>query len=455
MDKEPTPSILVVEDDSMALANLEHILKKEGYRVTAVDRGNDALELLNRQAFDLVLTDLKMGQVGGMEVLAKAKDAQPLTEVIVITAYATVDTAVEAMRQGAYHYISKPFKLELLRKVVMEALYKRSVRLENLRLKKQLQECESRDRPLLVGNSPQMEKVVKMLEQVSPADSNLLVTGETGTGKELAARTIHHLSRRKSCPFVAFNCGAFSEELIANELFGHEKDAFTGAKTKKIGLLESAHRGTVFLDEIGEMPLNMQVKLLRVIEEGELLRVGGTTPIDVDVRFVAATARNLQHECEQGRFRTDLYYRLNVVTITMPPLTERGEDIPLLVHYFLAQKSKKTGKKVLGMEDAALNVLLRYPWPGNVRELENVIERAVVLAGGENICVRDLPPDFTQLQVSALRSMPPRLQTLEEQEKEYIALVLAQTGGNRTRAAEILGIDRTSLWRKLNRYGLQ
>ncbi|MFP4477446.1 MAG: sigma-54-dependent transcriptional regulator [Desulfatibacillaceae bacterium] len=457
MENDEGKAILVVEDDSMALANLEHILTREGYRVTAVDSGERALVLLEEREFDLVLTDLKMRHVDGLRVLARAKEEQPLTEVVMITAYATVDTAVEAMRHGAYHYISKPYKIELLRKVVNEALYKRQMSLENLRLKERLRELEENrdDRPLMVGNSPPVRRVTRLLEQVAPADSNLLITGETGTGKELAARTIHHLSRRREHPFVAFNCGAFAEDLIANELFGHEKDAYTGARAQKTGLLETAHKGTVFLDEIGEMPLNMQVSLLRVIEEGEVLRVGGTTPVPVDVRFVAATARDLHHECDKGRFRNDLYYRLNVVTITMPPLAEREGDIPLLVSHFLARKGRKAGKSIRGVEPEAMEVLTSYSWPGNVRELENVMERAVVLAGGDTIRPHDLPADLTMLNVTTHRAGQARLQTLEEQEKDYIARVLDQTGWNKTKAAEILGIDRASLWRKLKRFGLQ
>ncbi|MFH2099249.1 MAG: sigma-54 dependent transcriptional regulator, partial [Pseudomonadota bacterium] len=365
-------TILVVEDDAMALTNLEHILRKEGFHVVASDSGSKALKLLETHSFDLVLTDLKMRGVDGLQVLKRVKELQPATEVVMITAYATVDSAVTAMRQGAYHYISKPFKLDLLRKMVEEALYKKRLSQENLQLKERVRELEAVDRPLMVGASPAMEKVVKLLEQVAPSDSNVLIMGETGTGKELTARTIHHLSPRHSKAFVAFNCGAFSGELLANELFGHEKEAFTGASSRKIGLIEAADGGTVFLDEIGEMTLSMQVNLLRVIEEREVLRVGSVTPVRVDVRFVAATSRDLKLESEQGHFRSDLYYRLNVVTVLLPPLSRRPEDIPLLAHFFLTQKGRKTGKEVSGFTPEAMEILTGYSWPGNVRELENV-----------------------------------------------------------------------------------
>jgi transcriptional regulator with PAS, ATPase and Fis domain len=308
----------------------------------------------------------------------------------------------------------------------------------------------------MIGNSPAMRKVVQLLEQAAPSDSNVLIIGETGTGKELAARTIHQLSPRRDRPFVAFNCGAFAEELLSNELFGHEKDAFTGATTRKAGLIEAAHQGTVFLDEIGDMPLNMQVKLLRVIEEKEVLRIGATQPVPVDVRFVAATARDLGGESENNRFRRDLYYRLNVITITMPPLVSRTEDIPLLIHHFLARKSQQIGKEIKGVDPEAMEILCQYSWPGNVRELENVIERAVVMARDSAIRLFDLPDDFLKLSVQTFRREEQgTLLSLEQQEAKYIRWVLEQTGWNRTKAAQALGIDRVSLWRKINRYALE
>jgi transcriptional regulator with PAS, ATPase and Fis domain len=310
-------------------------------------------------------------------------------------------------------------------------------------------------RPNMIGSSQAMAKVLKTLEQVAPTDSNVLITGETGTGKELAAMIIHQLSRRARRSFVAFNCGAFTEELLANELFGHEKEAYTGAATTKSGLIEAADGGTILLDEIGDMPLTMQVKLLRVIEEKKVLRVGGTKPIPVDVRFLAATARDLKHDCETGRFRPDLYYRLNVVTVLLPPLTERPGDIPLLVHYFLDKKSTMAGKEIKEIEPEAMDILRQYSWPGNVRELENVIERAVVMARDNVIRVHDLPEDLLKLSIQTFRPKSGGLPTLEEQEIQYIKWVLDQTAWNKKKAAETLGIDRASLWRKLKRYGIE
>ena len=449
------PVILVVEDDDLARQNLEHILSREGYRVVASSNGARAVQLLEKQEFDLILTDLKMKEVDGMQVLHKARAEQPHTEVVMITAYATVDSAVEAMRHGAYHYLPKPYKLDLVRKIVREALLKRQLYLENQALRREVAQISSRqDQPLMVGSSPAMVKVRQLLDQVASSDSNVLIIGETGTGKELAAKTIHQFSPRSSQRFVAFNCGAFTEELLANELFGHEKDAFTGATTKKIGLIETAHRGTVFLDEIGDMPLNMQVKLLRVIEEKEVLRLGGTVPTPVDVRFLAATARDLKQESEEGRFRLDLYYRLNVVTVNLPPLVERNEDILLLAQHFLVQKSRRAGKEIKGIEPEAMRILRHYSWPGNVRELENIMERAVVMARNDTITVQDLPEDLLELSVHTYRPSGNHLPTLEEQEIKYIKWVLEQTAWNKTKAAEILGIDRASLWRKIKRHDL-
>jgi len=448
-------TILIVEDDDIARENLGYILSKAGYDITTVATGAKALSLLEDREFDLVLTDLKMAQVSGMQVLAKTRELYPYTEVIMITGYATVDSAVDAMRQGAYHYIPKPYKVDLVRKVVSEALLKRQLYFENQELKKSLAECQI-DRPQLIGNSRVMRSVIKLLEQTAPSESNVLIIGETGTGKELAARTIHKLSARRDHPFVAFNCGAFTEELLSNELFGHEKDAFTGATAQKAGLIETADRGTVFLDEIGDMPLNMQVKLLRVIEEKEVLRVGATQPIPVDARFVAATARDLNRDSEANRFRRDLYYRLNVITIPLPPLADRTEDLPLLVNHFFVRKSRQAGKEIKSIDPEAMEILCQYSWPGNVRELENVIERAVVMARDSVIRRHDLPDDFLNLSVQTFRHSDHEAPvSLEQQEAKYIRWVLDQTGWNKTKAAQILRIDRVSLWRKINRYKLE
>ncbi len=309
--------------------------------------------------------------------------------------------------------------------------------------------------PTIIGKSPAIIELMEMVEQVAPTDTNILIIGESGTGKELIAKKIHLLSKRSGARFVAFNCGAFTEELIANELFGHEKGAFTGAESLKKGLLEIAEGGTLFLDEIGDMPLSMQVKLLRAIQEREIFRVGGTEPVKIDVRFIAATHRDLQKEVAEGRFRQDLFFRLNVVTINIPPLSERQEDISLLIDYFIREKSRNMGKKIKGISKDALEVLLSYPWPGNVRELENVIERAIVLSRNEEID-SDLLPEYLQIyKIETYRKEPLKLPTLEEVEINYIKWVLKKCKGNKSKAAKIMGIDRVSLWRKLKRYGLQ
>jgi DNA-binding NtrC family response regulator len=446
-------SILVVEDEDIARRNLEHILKKEGYNVVAVDRGAKALNLLQHQNFDLVLTDLKMEKVDGMQVLQKCRELQPYTDVIMITGYATVDSAVAAMKKGAYHYIAKPYKIDEIRQIVSQALMKRRLQLENLELKESLKKAQPV--PFIVGKSKSITRVLKTLRQIAPSDTNVLIYGESGTGKELAAKAIHHLSPRSENRFVAFNCGSFTEELMANELFGHEKGAFTGAVQAKTGLLQAAHKGTVFLDEIGDMPMSMQVKLLRVIQEKELLRVGGVDPFLIDVRFIAATHRDLQEDVQKGHFRQDLYYRLNVIALRLPALTDRVDDIPLLINHFLARKNSTMKKEIDAIEPEAMDLLCRYSWPGNVRELENVMERAVALENGPVIFVADLPDYIRNQSIETYRYHPSDVPTLEEQEKRYIQWVLDRSEGNKTRAAKIMGIDRVSLWRKLKRFGVE
>jgi len=446
------PRILVVDDEQIARENLEYILGKEGYEVVAVESGEQALEELEAGEFDLVLTDLRLHRVDGMQVLKRAKELSPDTEVIVITGYATVASAVAAMQQGAYHYLAKPYQNEEVRLLVRQALEKRGLRLEVRELKRQV--AAQTGYPSLIGQNAKMVALKETIAQIAPADCNVLILGETGTGKELVARALHALSPRAGKRFLAVNCGAFSEELLASELFGHEKGAFTGAHSAKKGLLEVASGGTFFLDEVGDMPPAMQVKLLRVIQEKTLIRVGGVEEIPVDVRLVAASNKDLRQEVAQGRFRQDLYYRLNVVTLVVPPLAERRDDIPLLCQHFLTQVAARQGKRVEGFAPEVMEVLLHYEFPGNVRELENIIERAVTLATGPLIEVKHLPPDLQQRSLQMTRRQRREFLTLEENEKEYIAWILEQVQGNRTRAAEILGIDRVSLWRKLKRYGL-
>jgi DNA-binding NtrC family response regulator len=443
--------ILIVDDEAIARENLEHILRKDGYDVVSADSGIAALKKLSKSEFDLVMTDLKMKQVDGMEVLARTKEQYPNTEVVMLTAYATLSTAIEAMQKGAYHYIPKPYKIDEVRMIAKRALEKKGLK-DELRVLKR--DCyRGMGVPFIIGKSTKMQELVELVGQIAPTDCNVLIFGETGTGKELFARAIHYQSGRAEERFLAFNCGAFTEELLTNELFGHEKDAFTGATTTKIGLLEAANRGTVFLDEIGDMPASMQVKLLRVIEEKSLLRVGGTQPIKVDIRLVAATNKDLNKEVETGGFRKDLFYRLNVVSLRLPPLAERKDDVPLLAHNFLGRYAEAQEKTIEGFSDEAMEVLMNYEYPGNIRELENIVERAVVLCNEAEILTKHLPQELGQYTLKVYRQSSRQFPTLEENEVEYVSWILKQVDGNKTRAAEILGIDRVSLWRKLKRWG--
>jgi DNA-binding NtrC family response regulator len=446
------PRILIVDDEQIARENLEHVLLREGYETVSATNGLVAIEELEKEEFDLVLTDIRMQPVDGLHVLDRARELYPGIEVIVITGYASVSSAVEAMRKGAYYYISKPYKIDEVRVLVKQAIEKRGLRREVAELKQRVSDQSKTS--LLIGKAPEMEAVRKMIEQVAISDSSVLILGETGTGKELVARTIHNLSLRAQKRFLAINCGAFSEELLANELFGHEREAFTGAKNIKRGLLEAAQGGTVFLDEIGDMPLSMQVKLLRVLQERVMMRVGGIHEIPVDIRIVAATNKDLKQEIECGTFRQDFYYRLNVITLNVPRLVDRRDDILLLSLHFLHKFAKLQGKHVEGISDQAAGILLSYEYPGNVRELENIIERAVTLANAHTIESEHLPLDLQQLAFRVRRPQKKFL-TLDENERDYILWVLKQVDENKTRAAEILGIDRVSLWRKIKRYGLQ
>lgn len=450
MDKKSF-RILVVDDEEIARSNLEHVLRREGYQVATAASGQQALRLLEERDFDLVLTDLKMERIDGMEVLEKTKARRPEVEVIMITGFATISSAVEAVKKGAYHYIAKPYNLSEVREAVGKALERKRLRDGARELKSRAAEDEA---PFLIGESPKIQEVTRLIKQVAGSESSVLITGESGTGKELAARMIHHYSRRSQGPFVAINCAAFSEELLANELFGHEKDAFTGATTAKAGLLETAAGGTLFLDEIGDMPASMQAKLLRAVQEREIMRVGGTKAIPLDVRFVAATNQDLKRAVDEGKFRRDLFYRLNVVSLRLPPLAERKEDIPLLACYFLDRYATSAGKQINDISEEARELLTAYEYPGNVRELENIIERAVALEDGPTIMAKDLPADLQQLVIQTFRR-DGQLLSLEEREKEYVKWVLHQVDGNKTKAAEMLGINRVSLWRKLKRYGLE
>jgi len=447
-----TAKLLVVDDEKIALNNLVHVLQKEGYAVTGAQSGPDAIKLLEKEPFDLVLTDLKMARVDGFGVMERSKELQPETEVIIITGFASIDSAIETMKKGAYHYIAKPYKLDEVRKVVGEALEKMSLRRENRQLKEQLKTF--RGDASIITNNQKMKKLLEMARQVAETGSTIIITGESGTGKELLARFIHANSSRKDAAMLSINCGVFNEELLANELFGHEKGAYTGAGELKKGLVEMASGSTLFLDEITEMSPAMQVKLLRVLQEKELMRVGGTAPIKVDVRFISATNRDLQQEVAAGHFRQDLYFRINVVSLKIPPLAERKDDIPLLCHHFIRKYAALTGKPVTDIAAEAAELLASYDFPGNVRELENIIERGVALCQTTTIEVKQLPEDLRGLSFQTIRRKQGIMPSLNDQEKAYIKWILAETGGNKTAAAQILGIDRVSLWRKLKKYDL-
>jgi len=444
--------ILVVDDEPIALQNMKHVLEKDNLVVFTAGSGRDAIRLIDEESFDVVVTDLKMEDVDGMQVLKRVKEVSPLTEVIVVTGYASVETAVEAMKMGAFYYLSKPIQVNDLRALVQKALEKVQLANEVRRLREEIAGLGRL--PLFIGKSPSVERLVKMIEQIAPADCNVLIQGETGTGKEVVARMIHQLSPRRDRRFVAINCGAFTEELLSSELFGHEKGAFTGAHTTKKGLMEIASGGTLFLDEVAEMPPSMQVRLLRVIQEKVIIRVGGVEEIPIDVRIIAATNKNLKKEVELGHFRQDLYYRLNVITLQVPPLRERRDDIPLLCHYFIDRFSKAQRKNITEISEDVMNILMEYEFPGNVRELENMMERAVTLATGNRIEVEHLPIDLQQRLFHITRPQKNELLTLEEHEREYIRWVLMKTRGNKSKAAEILGIDRVSLWRKMRKYNI-
>jgi DNA-binding NtrC family response regulator len=444
--------LLIVEDEKIALKNLVHVLKKDGYDVTGAQSGTAALALIESQLFDVVLTDLKMEKVDGMQVLKKCRERNSDIEVIMITGYATPESAVEAMKRGAFYYIAKPFRLEEVRQVVGEALEKIRLKRENRQLREQIESYEGRVK--IITQDPHMLRLLEMARQVAPTDCNVLITGESGTGKELFARYLHYNSARADGPFLAVNCGAFSEQLLSNELFGHEKGAFTGALTLKKGLIESAEGGTLFLDEITEMSSAMQVKLLRVIQEREVLRLGGTSPVKADARYIAATNRNMQEVTKDGSFRQDLFFRLNVVNLHIPPLCERNGDVALLSYFFLKKFTALMKKEVTEISLEAMAILESHDFPGNVRELENIIERGVAINTGQSIEVAHLPDNLRELGARAFRKKEGRISSLEEQERAYIRWVLNEVGGNQTLAAQLLGINRVSLWRKLKAYGI-
>ena len=452
--------ILVVDDEKSMCEFLEIMLKKEGYDVTSTTSGKKALELLDNNLYSMVFTDVKMPGVDGFEVLRKTKEASPDTVVIMITAYGSPEGAVTAIKEGAYDYITKPFRVEEVKLTIKKSLERSDLIRENIRLR---QEVEERYKFWnLIGKSPKMQRVYELVEKVSQTKANVLITGQSGTGKELVAKAIHYNSARKDRSFITLNCGAIPENLLESELFGHMKGSFTGAIANKRGLLEMAESGTLFMDEIGELPLPLQVKLLRVIQEREFKRVGGTEDIKVDVRIISASNQDLQQKVAQGVFREDLFYRLNVIQIKLPPLRERKEDITLLTNHFIRKYSAETGKEVEGIASEALELLLGYDFAGNVRELENIIERSITLETSPMITERHIRSYLNERMIS--RSMPPSLEipeegmdlnkVVEDLEKAFILKALENTGGVKKKAAELLGMNFRAMRYKLAKYDL-
>ncbi len=446
-------SILVVDNEHSVRLTLAMLLKGQGHQVLEAADGRTAIEKLREEPVSLVITDLKMREVSGLDVLREVKVLRPETEVILLTGHGTIESAVEAMRLGAFDYVTKPFESSELLHRVQNALNHHRLVNEVRLLRQQIREQRGFGR--LVGRSPQIQRVIELISRVGGTDTTILIEGESGTGKELVARAIHAESPRADRPFVALNCGALPESLLESELFGHVRGAFTGATATKKGLFEEADRGTLFLDEIGDTSPAIQIRLLRVLQEREIRRVGSNAPIKIDVRVLAATHQSLEELVKEGRFREDLLYRLNVVTIPVPPLRERREDIPLLAAHFLAASAKRLGKPVPTLSPEAISLLLEYAWPGNVRQLENAIERAVLLAATDTIFPGDFPPSLLRTPPAGEPgASPPRLSRLDEVEKEHILSILDELGWNQARAAEMLGIGRNTLWRKLKEYGI-
>ncbi len=444
---------MVVDDDPGHRTMLRTLLTGWGYTILEAEDGSQAIEKVHEQPFDLILMDIRMIKMSGLEALREIKAYNPAIPIIIMTAYSSVETAVEALKNGAYDYLTKPLDFDELRLAMDRAMDHTHLREENRILRETL--GKRFDAGNIIGQSPAMVKVLEMVAQVASSEATVLISGESGTGKELIAGAIHFNSPRKDGPYVKINCAAITETLLESELFGHEKGAFTGAYKKKEGRFVQAQGGTLFLDEISEMSLAMQVKLLRVLQEREITRVGGEEPIKVDVRLIAATNKDLVREVEEGRFREDLYYRLNVVNINIPPLRQRKEDVPLLAKHFLSIFSEKNHKNIEGFTPQAMDRLLRYDWPGNVRQLMNAIERAVVLSRSNYLDLEDLPlVPGEQLPENGGHEIPVSDLALEEVEKATILKTLELTGGNKSEAARKLGITRKTLHTKLKKYGV-
>lgn len=444
----PNAHILLVEDDLSHCTILQALINGWGYRVSVAHNGRQALEQVRAQPFDLILSDVRMAEMDGIAALKAIKSYNPAIPILIMTAYSNVESAVEAIKAGAYDYLTKPLDFDTLQLTLARALEHTSLKSENQDLKQRLRF----DQQNFIGRSEPMRKLLEMIAMIAPSEATVLISGESGTGKELIARAVHANSLRKDRPLVSINCAALSESLLESELFGHEKGAFTGADKRREGRFMEADQGTLFLDEIGEVSPLMQAKLLRAIQEREIQRVGSNQTLSVDVRLIAATNRDLLADVEAGRFRQDLYYRLNVVTVDSPPLRARREDIPLLAMHFLAKFAERNRKPVKGFTPLAMDMLLKYPWPGNVRELENSVERGVILLSGDFISEKELPLSINQcVDVQPDRQCGQAIQPLEQVEKQAILAALEQTAGNKTEAAKQLGITRKTLLAKLQK----
>jgi two-component system response regulator HydG len=450
--------ILVVDDDAGHLATLRTLLGSWHYQITTATDGSGAVAQVRERPFDLVLMDVRMTEMNGIEALRRIRAHNPSIPVLIMTAYSSVDTAVEALRSGAYDYLTKPLDFEELRLTLERTLEHSELKAENEKLREEMRSGFKLTN--IIGNSPPMREMIDLLAMIAPSEATVLISGESGTGKELVARAIHHNSGRRKSDLVIVNCAALTETLLASELFGHEKGAYTGADRRREGRFMQAHGGTLFLDEIGETSPAMQAKLLRALQEKEIQRVGGEETLPVDVRIIAATNRDLEEMVQAGTFRQDLYYRLNVVALHVPPLRERLEDIPLLARHFMERYARKNRKRIQGFTPLAMDMLLKYRWPGNVRELENTIERGVVLLAGEQLTDRELPPVITRPYAESSDWMPPTgtvpvaNRPLSEIEKEAILATLEATGGNKSETARRLKINRKTLHNKLREYGV-
>jgi two-component system response regulator HydG len=450
------PSVLIVDDESSILESLGILLRNAGFATHTARGGRAGLEQLSQLQPDIVLSDVRMPDVGGVEILAAARQQDPDTPVILMTAQATLQSAMQAVNEGAFYYIQKPFRNDELLAILKRAAEHRELRVENRSLRQEIKRREGPVGSRPVGNSRSWIEVLRLAETVAPTESTVLIQGESGTGKEVVARYIHELSSRSERTFASINCGALPESLLESELFGHVKGSFTGAIKDKTGLFAAAAKGTFFLDEIGETTPATQVKLLRVLQHREVIPVGATDPQPIDVRLIAATNRELEEEIRRGSFRTDLYYRLNVIALHLPTLRQRADDIPLLAEHFLVRIAELRQEPQKTLSASTLDALVSYAWPGNVRELENALERAVILTPGEEIVPSALPERVTaRVSVPLVAERAPVNPTLEAVERAYIMWVLGSESGNKSRAAEVLGIDPSTLYRKLSRYGVE